>query len=489
MKQRITLLILSLVMFMENLDTTIINTAIPTMARSLHVSPVDLKIALISYLLSLAICIPISGWMADRFGSKRVFLYASALFTLSSIWCGFTQNLTQLVIARCLQGIGGSFAMPVGRLVVLQTFPRHQIISKMNQIIMIGVLGVLVGPTVGGYITDYWYWPWIFWVNVPIGILVLILGLPCMISIPPKKIHPLDKIGFLLFGGSLASFIFALSALSESNLPINSTVAVLLLGVLLLVAYLWHSKNHPHPIVHTALLKIRSFRVATLGNLLTRLSFGGIPFLIPLFLQIGLQYPARTSGLLMAPIALGVVAMKPCSQWILRTLGYRRYLFINTVILGISISAFVSINAQTSIWLIAFFVFVFGSLLSLQFTGMNSLAYADIVPENFSSATSIMATLQQLSVSLGVAVTALLLHSFAVKHYHQVVLTIPVFHFTFLFLSIITILCGFIFTLLRAEDGQNLLESANHPNNSEPEQNAQKHTAQDDLLKQNNQAH
>jgi len=438
---------------MEAVDTNIINTAIPTMAINLHVHPVDLKIALISYLISLAIFIPISGWIADKLGVKRVFICAIGLFTLSSIWCGFSRTIYELVAARTLQGLGGSLTLPVGRLILVRTFKRHELIATMNRVVMVAALGIMLGPLLGGFITHYLSWHWIFWVNIPIGVLTIVAASIWLEHVAPQRVPPLDKWGFILFGSGLATLTFGLSAFSETTMPSQRAKEITFISVILLICYVVHSRKQAHPIVKTALFRARSFQVAVLGNLFSRLGFGGVPFLLPLLLQIGLDYPAQWSGILLAPMAIGVLLVKLFSLSALRLLGFKRLLMINTILVGISLGLFAAINSDTSMYFIAFNTFLFGFLISLQYSGMNSLAYADIAHENLSAATSIMSTLQQIAQSFGVAVSALLIRYFATSNH----LTIDDFHHTFTAMGILTLFSVFIFLRLRPEDGSEMI--------------------------------
>ncbi|MFA5960336.1 MAG: DHA2 family efflux MFS transporter permease subunit [Tatlockia sp.] len=452
---RLISLIVALSFFMEAVDTTVINTAIPVMAKSLQVDPVDLKVALISYLLSLAIFIPISGWLSDKFGAKRVFLSALCIFTLSSLACGFANNLTQLILARFLQGLGGALGLPVGRLILVRTFGREHMISTMNTVVMVGAIGMMLGPVIGGVITHYFSWQWIFWVNIPVGLLAIVLAFFYLHSEKLEPVHPLDSLGFILFGVSLAGFTFGLSALSETSITHRTAISVLLGALLLLIAYSHHSKKQAHPIVKMDLLQLRTFRVSVMGNLFSRLGFGGMPFLIPLFLQIILGKSPQFSGLLLAPMALGIVLGKPCTLFFLRLLGYKKFLMINTITAGLVIVVFASINSSTSSYAIGFLTFLYGFILTLQYGAMNSLAYADLSAHDLSSATSIISTLQQIAQSFGVAVSASMIHLFS--YLFTTELSARVFHYTFVAMGCLTLLSIVIFIPLKSEDGAQMI--------------------------------
>lgn len=454
--KKIITFVVSLALFMDALDTTIINTAIPSISHSLQVNPIDLKIALISYLLSLSVFIPISGWIADKYGIKRIFILALALFTISSLWCGFAHTLLDLVIARSIQGIGGALMLPLGRLIILHTFKRHEIVEAMNHVVMVVSIGLMLGPTAGGFITDHLSWQWIFWVNLPVGILAIIIASIWLKDISPRRVRPFDKVGFILFGGGLALLTFALSDLSESTSNQRFAFIVLGIAIFMLFGYRLYARRQQHPIINTKLFNYRTFRISIVGNLVSRLGFGGVPFLLPLLLQIGLGYSAQLSGLLIMPMAIGILLVKAITLRVLRLLGYKQLLLINTFLVGFSLWSFRIVNDQTSIYVIAILTFIFGFLISLQYSGMNSLAYAEVSTDDLSSATTIISTMQQFSQSFGVAVTALLLHLFS-NSQAEFLLTLSAFHQTFLALGIFTFFSVFVFIRLNANDGHQML--------------------------------
>lgn len=456
--KRITMFTVSLALFMDVLDTNIINTAIPTMARNFEVNPVDLKIALISYLLSLAIFIPISGWTADKYGAKRIFISALGLFTISSFFCGYAHTLMDLVIGRSIQGIGGAFMISVGRLIIVRTYERHKLVEAMNTVIIVVSLAVMLGPFLGGVITEHFSWPWIFWVNIPAGTFAIILAAYGLKDTTPKKERPFDIFGFILFGGSLALLCFSLSELSEKGDDLSLSLIMMLVSFVMFITCLIHAKKHPHPVINIGLFRFRTFRVSVFGNLCARLGFGGMPFLLPLLQQIGLGFSAQLSGLLLVPIAFGIICSKLLAFRILRLLGYKRYLVINTVFMGIVLASFQMIKINTSVYTIACLTFIFGLFTAAQYTAMNSLAYAEINQEDLSSSTSITSTTQVLAQTLGVAVGAMLLRFYSSSNLKQsTILTTTVFHQVFLAMSVLTLISVFIFARLKSNDGQQML--------------------------------
>ena len=393
--------------FMEALDTTILNTAVPTIAHALKVPPLDMKAVLASYTLSLAVFIPISGWMANRFGTRQVFGAAITLFLAGSLSCGLATDIHWLVASRILQGCGGAMMLPVGRLTMVRTFAKSELIRAMSFVAIPGLIGPMLGPVFGGLIIRYFHWSVIFFVNLPIGIGGLYLVRKHMPNYQTKKRCPLDIVGLLLFGSGVSLLSYALDIFGEPGLSTRETVAALCTSGALLGAYGLNSRRMPQPLLPLGLLRIRSFRVSVNGNLCTRLGIGGLPFLLPLLYQLGLGYTPIQSGLMIMPQAAAAISLKLTLPRILRTFGYRRVLISNTVLLGIMMMAFSTIDAGTPAWLIVLQAFTFGFFTSTQFTSINTLTFADISAEQASGASSIASTVQQLAVSLGVASASL----------------------------------------------------------------------------------
>ncbi len=390
-------------LFMEQLDSTIVNTAVPAMAASLQVTPLSLKAVVASYILSLALFIPVSGWMADRFGTRRVFTGAVALFTVSSLLCGLAVNLPMLVAARILQGLGGAMMMPVGRLTVIRTFAKSELLVAMNFVIIPALIGPLLGPTVGGLIVHWLSWREIFFVNLPVGVLALWLIRRYMPDYRSDTPRPLDVVGLVLFGSGTALLSWLLEVFGEHRLDTTSAAVLLLLSLSLLAAYALHASRTAFPLLRLALFRVRTFRVSVVGGFVTRLGLGGMPFLLPLLYQLGLGMPAWQSGLMMMPMAAAAMGMKLVASRILARLGYRQVLIVNTLMIGVTISVFSQVGPGTPVWAIVLLGLAQGFFNSLQFTSMNSMAYADIDAADASMASTIASSLQQLSMSFGLA--------------------------------------------------------------------------------------
>ena len=448
-------------LFMEQLDSTIVNTAVPAMAASLHVTPLSLKAVVTSYILSLAVCIPISGWMADRFGTRRVFASAVALFTLSSMLCGVSVNVPMLVAARILQGIGAAMMMPVGRLTVIRTFAKSELLMAMNFIIIPALIGPLLGPTVGGVIVHWLSWREIFFVNVPVGLVAQWLIHRHMPDYRGEAPRPLDVVGLVLFGAGTALLSWLLEVFGEHHLDPTSAAILLLIALSLLAAYGLHARHAEHPLLRLALFRVRTFRVSVVGGFVTRLGIGGLPFLLPLLYQLGLGLPAWESGLLMMPSAAAAMGMKLFAPRILASLGYRKVLIVNTLMIGLTISLFSLVVPGTPLALIVALSLAQGFFNSLQFTSMNSMAYADIDAADSSMASTIASSLQQMSLSFGLACGSLVTAWYLGDLPQSDSLAVSsALHHGFLTLGVLTMLSSLSFWTLRPEDGESVSRGA-----------------------------
>jgi EmrB/QacA subfamily drug resistance transporter len=441
--------------FMESLDTTILNTAVPAIAAALKLAPLSMKSVLSSYTLSLAVFIPISGWMADRFGTRRVFACAIGLFTLGSFLCGISSNIHLLVACRVLQGCGGAMMLPVGRLTMVRSFAKSELIRVMSFVAIPGLIGPMLGPIAGGLIVGYFHWRVIFFVNIPIGLFGLYMVYRHLPDYREERTHPLDVIGLILFGSGIGLLSFVLEVFGEHTLSEGWMLGLLAISFVLLAAYWFRSTRIPFPLLRLNLFRIRTFRAAVSGSFFTRLGIGGIPFLFPLLYQVGLGFTPIQSGLLMMPQAIAAMSLKPSMPRILARFGYRRVLISNTVILGLLILLFATVGVGTPVWLIVAQAFCFGFFTSLQYTSMNTLVYAEVTEEQTSSASTIASTVQQMSISFAVAMASLATAFFVPdRHHSNAPEMIHGIHQAFMVLGGLTILSTIIFRELKSEDGE-----------------------------------
>jgi EmrB/QacA subfamily drug resistance transporter len=452
--QRLLPWLIAVAFFMESLDTTILNTGVPTIAAALHVAPLSMKSVLASYTLSLAVFIPISGWMADRFGTRRVFASAIGLFTLGSFLCGISSNIHLLVAFRILQGCGGAMMVPVGRLTMVRTFAKSELVRAMSFVAIPGLIGPMLGPIAGGLIVGYFHWRLIFFVNIPIGLIGLYLVYRYLPDYREEDVAPLDVVGLILFGSGVALLSYVLEVFGEHTLSAGEILGLLALSLVLLAGYGFHATKIAHPMLRLILFRIRTFRAAVSGGFLTRLGIGGIPFLFPLLYQVGLGFSPIQSGLLMMPQAIAAMSLKLTMPRILARFGYRAVLVSNTVFIGLLIFLFSTIGKGTPVWLIVIMVFCYGFFTSLQYTSMNTLVYADVTEEQASSASSIASTMQQMSISFGVASASLVTAFFLPDRFRS---NPPQFihgiHDAFYVLGGMTILSTIVFRELKKGDG------------------------------------
>ncbi|MFU0883890.1 multidrug transporter subunit MdtD [Kluyvera cryocrescens] len=446
--------IAAMAFFMQALDATILNTALPAIAHSLNRSPLAMQSAIISYTLTVAMLIPVSGWLADRFGTRRIFMLAVSLFTLGSLACALSTSLSELVIFRIIQGVGGAMMMPVARLALLRAYPRSELLPVLNFVTMPGLIGPILGPVLGGVFVTWATWHWIFLINIPIGVAGLLYARKYMPNFTTPR-RRFDLSGFLLFGFSLVLFSIGMELLGEQIVASWIALMVVLFSLLLLLAYIRHARKHPAPLISLSLFKTRTFSVGIAGNLATRLGTGCIPFLMPLMLQVGFGYPALIAGCIMAPTAIGSILAKSTVTQVLRRLGYRKTLVSVTLFIGVMIAQFAFQSPTMPVWLLILPLFVLGMAMSTQFTSMNTITLADLTDDNASGGNSLLAVTQQLSISLGVAVSAAVLRSYQSLEGAS---TIDQFHYTFITMGVITVISALMFMLLKAKDGRNLIK-------------------------------
>ncbi len=452
--KRVVPWLVAVAFFMEALDTTILNTAVPAIAEALQVAPLSMKSVLSSYTISLAVFIPISGWVADKFGTRRVFASAIAIFTLGSLLCGVARNVPMLVFCRVLQGCGGALMLPVGRLTMVQTFARSELIRAMTFVAVPGLIGPMLGPFIGGLIVSYFPWSVIFFVNLPIGLLGLYLVWKRLPDYRGRETPPIDLVGLILFGSGIALLSYVLEVFGEHALGGLELLGLFGLSVLLLAGYGVHTSGHPHPLLRLALFRLRTFRVAVGGSFITRLGIGGIPFLFPLLYQVGLGFTPAQSGLMMMPQALAAMGLKVAMPGLLARFGHRRVLMANTVMLGLLIVLFTTVGPHTPVWLIVAQVFLLGFLTSLQYTSMNTLVYADVGDDEASKASTISSTFQQMSASFGIATASLVTGYFIPDRFKASPgEMIHGIHQAFLVLGLWTIASALVFRELKHDDG------------------------------------
>lgn len=446
--------IAAMAFFMQALDATILNTALPAIAQSLNRSPLAMQSTIISYTLTVAMLIPVSGWLADRFGTRRVFMIAVMLFTLGSLACAVSQSLGQLVFFRVVQGVGGAMMMPVARLALLRAYPRSELLPVLNFVTMPGLVGPILGPVLGGVLVTWASWHWIFLINIPIGLAGLLYARKYMPNFTTPR-RGFDMEGFLLFGLSLVLFSSGMELFGEKLVDTWIAGVVIACGLVLLLTYIRHARRHPSPIIALPMFKTRTFSIGIAGNIASRLGTGCVPFLMPLMLQVGFGYQALIAGCMMAPTALGSILGKSVVTQILRRLGYRKTLTGITLFIGVMIAQFALQSPAEPVWMLILPLFILGMAMSIQFTSMNTITLADLTDENASSGNSMLAVTQQLSISLGVAVSAAVLRFYQSD---QTTSTVEQFHSTFITMGAITLISALVFMLLRPKDGRNLIK-------------------------------
>ena len=455
--KRILPWLVAVAFFMESLDTTILNTAVPVVAKALGVAPLSMKSVLASYTLSLAVFIPISGWMADRFGTRRVFASAIGVFTLGSALCGLSSNIHLLVACRVLQGFGGAIMVPVGRLTLVRTFAKSELVRAMSFVAIPALIAPMLGPLAGGLIVDYLHWRFVFYLNLPVGLVGLVLVYTHLPDYREPNVKPLDIEGLILFGSGVALLSYVLEIFGDHLLSTGEVLGLLAISLVLIAGYGLHAAHTQYPLLQLSLFRIRTFAASVVGSFVTRLGIGGVPFLLPLLYQVGLGYTPVQSGLLIMPQALAAMSTKIFITQILQRVGYRGILVSNTILLGVLLMVFATISRETPMWLILLQAFAYGVLTSLQYTSMNTLVYADIKPSQASSASSIAGTAQQMAISFGVAVAGLTTAFFIPMSVHtNPDEMIRGLHEAFLVLGVFTILSTAVFYRLKSGDGRDV---------------------------------
>ncbi|WP_410209411.1 multidrug transporter subunit MdtD [Aquirhabdus sp.] len=431
--------------FMQALDSTIVNTALPAMARSLGESPLRMQSVIIAYMLTMAIIIPVSGWLADRVGTRKIFFSAIFLFTLGSILCASSQTLPLLVASRVVQGVGGAMLLPVGRLTMLRALPRHLFLPAMSFITIPGLIGPLIGPTLGGWLVEALSWHWIFLINVPIGIIGGLATLRFMPDIRSDALMPFDSAGYFLLTSGMVALSIALDGLSELHLPHATVMLLLIFGFVSLTTYWLHAgRKGDAALFSLKLFILPSYRIGVLGNLFARIGSGSMPFLLPLLLQVCLGHTPAEAGMMMIPVALAAMLSKNFVTPLVRKFGYRQVLVANTVLVGLSIASFALMTGDEPTWLRVIHMGLFGFFNSIQFTCMNTLTLKDLDGKLASSGNGLLSMVMMLSMSLGVASAAAVLAGFT-QIMGNVANTLEAFHSTFICVGLMTSAAAWIF--------------------------------------------
>jgi EmrB/QacA subfamily drug resistance transporter len=448
---RFTPLILAVALFMEQMDSTVIATSLPAIAADLGVGPITLKLAMTAYLVALGIFIPLSGWAADRFGAKRLFIIAIIVFMAGSALCAFSTNLTSFVLARFLQGMGGSMTTPVARSILLRSTEKSDLVSAMALFTIPAVVGPLVGPPIGGFITTYFSWEWIFLINIPIGIAGTVLAaihIPDVESAPPP---PVDVKGFLLSGLSAAGLVFGLSVVSLPALPPVYGVMALIVGSISAFAFLGHARRHPNPVLDLTLFRIQTFRACVASGTIFRVAMGTVPFLLPLMLQLGFGLSAFHSGLITFMGAAGALVTKFVARRVFASHGFRKTLLVAAGCSAVGTSLCFFFYPDTPYLVLISVLALTGFCRSFYFTGINILGFADIEHADTSKATALNAVAQQISGAVGVAFAGIILEIHALVSGSG--LTLASFHVAFLVVAFVNLLAALPIVRLPANAG------------------------------------
>lgn len=447
--------IAAIALFMQSLDATILNTALPAIAVDMHESALEMQMAVISYALTVAALIPLSGWVADRFGTLRSFRVSVFVFVLGSVACAMSTTLNQLIAARVLQGIGGALMMPVARLAIIRYVPKNKIIAAWNLMAMAGLIGPVVGPILGGWFVTHMTWHWIFLMNLPIGLMGIWIAGKYMPN-NYGNAGRLDWFGFLLFAFGLMGITFGLDVIADD---LNQKVKALALiggGIGLLILYVYHAKRASNPLIPLSLWKVRTFTLGMIGNLLVRISGSGVPFLLPLMLQIAFHYDAQTAGLMIAPIAVSSILIKTFATKLLFKYGYKTSLILTALGMTVSIAAMALITKDTPLWVYVPLIMFYGACMSLMFTAVNTLTIGDLNAQQASAGSTLLSMMQQVGIGFGIAISSVILALWRGALGENAEGLEQAFSYTFLVSSSFAILLALLMSLLHKDDGDNL---------------------------------
>lgn len=448
----------ALAIFMQSLDGTILNTSLPSIAADMNYSPLEMQSIIVSYTLTLALFIPLSGWLSDRFGSKRIFILAVALFTLGSALCAASYDLLTMNCSRIIQGIGASMMVPVARLAILYQFPRRELLRVMNLITTPGLLGLVIGPSLGGWMSDHLSWHWVFLVNIPIGIIGILMAKFIMPNFR-NKVGRFDGKGLMFFSLALVLITLAME-LSSSSIMDNWQLvfALVVFSSVLFRGYYKHFKKVNNPIIDLNLFKVRTLKVGLIGSLITRFGISGLPFLLPLLFQVGFGYSPTVSGLLLLPSSITTIAVKPLIVPLVNRWGYRKILISNTLFLAVIILTFSLMNQDTPLGYSVFLMIAYGAFTSVQMASMNTITLSDVTDDQASGANSMLAIMQQLAISFGISIAAMVLSFYKELLGDKTELLVGAFKYTLITLAIFTALSCLTFTKLKPDDGSKVLK-------------------------------
>ena len=450
-KERLLWLV-AIAFFLQSLDATILNTALPAMARSLGQSPLKMQSVIVAYSLTTAMLIPASGWVADRLGTRRVFMWAIGLFVLGSVLCALSPSLNFLIAARVVQGIGGAMMLPVGRLAVLRTHPKGDFIRAMSFIAIPGQIGALLGPTLGGWLVEVASWNWIFWINVPVGLFGIWAARRWMPDSPPVPPRKFDGMGYALLSFGMVAISVALDGLSGMGIGMALVVVLMVFGLASLASYWMHALRVPEPLFAPVLFRVRSLRVGLLGNLFARFGTGAAPFLIPLLLQVGLGLAPMHAGMMMLATVIGSMLVKRFAVQTVQRFGYRRVLQVNSVMVAIMLGTFALTSPGQPTWLLLLQLFIFGGFNSMQFSAMNSVTLKDLDGEFASSGNSLLSMVQMLAMGMGVALAGALLSGYAEMWQASPDKSLTAIHATFLTVALMTLAATLVFSQLDKDE-------------------------------------
>jgi EmrB/QacA subfamily drug resistance transporter len=480
-KERLIPLIVATALFMENMDSTVIATSLPAIAADIGTSPLTLKLAITSYLLSLAVFIPASGWTADRFGARMVFSIAIGVFMAGSIGCALSSSVTELVIARIVQGFGGAMMTPVGRLVLLRSIDKSALVNAMAWVTVPALVGPVIGPPLGGFITTYLTWHWIFLINIPIGLIGIFMALRYIDPIRSEDPERFDLYGLVLAGIGLGGIAFGLSVAGLNLLPWSVVIGLVGIGTISMTLYVIHAKRTASPVLDFALLRYPTMRASIIGGFMFRVGIGALPFLLPLLLQVGFGLSPLNSGLVTFASAAGAMGMKTLAARIIKTFGFRNVMMINAVVSSVFLAACALFTITTPLLLIMILLVVGGFFRSLQFTAINTLAYSEVEPAQMSRATTLVSVNQQLAVSAGVAVGAFSVESTMWFH-HVTELSAADFAPGFIVVAIISTISSYFFFEMPVDaghqvSGRGVVVVTSPERDAEPEETAATETA------------